>query len=185
MLAGFVGLVRERRRAPWFLAIVALGQLVALGVQSHGQPRYVFVATALLIVLGVAAVARLDRPRLAGAAAAAVAAAWLGVVVAAVTVNRRAGPSRAPILHAADAVRADAAGRPCAIVAALAPQIVWYARCEVYPDELEPPLPPDRARYAVSFTRWPLDLDRILTAQHLRATPIPTGDPDAQAWRLE
>jgi 4-amino-4-deoxy-L-arabinose transferase-like glycosyltransferase len=185
MLAGFVGLVRARRRAPWFLAIVALGQLIALGVQSHGQPRYVFVATALLVVLGVAAVARFDRPRLAAAAAAAVAAAWLGVVVATVTVNRRAGPSRAPILHAADAVRADAAGRPCAIVAALAPQIVWYARCEVHPDELEPPLPADRTRYAVSFTRYPLDLDRILTTQHLRATAIPSGDPDARVWRLE
>jgi 4-amino-4-deoxy-L-arabinose transferase-like glycosyltransferase len=185
MLAGLVGLVGERRRAPWFLAIVALGQLIALGVQSHGQPRYVFVATALLVVLGVAVVARFDRPRLAAAAAAAVAAAWLGVVVAAVTVNRRAGPSRAPILHAADAVRADAAGRPCAIVAALAPQIVWYARCEVHPDELEPSLPADRTRYAVSFTRYPLDLDRILTTQHLRATAIPSGDPDARVWRLE
>jgi hypothetical protein len=102
-----------------------------------------------------------------------------------VIVDRRAEASRAPILRAADAIRRDAAGRPCAAVAALAPQLMWYARCEVYPIELGALLPADRARYAVSFTRWPIDLDRTLAAQHLRATPIPTDDADAQVWRLE
>ena len=48
MAVGLLGLVRTRRRAPWYLAIVALGQLVALGLQSHGQSRYVFVAVVLL-----------------------------------------------------------------------------------------------------------------------------------------
>lgn len=185
MLAGLVGLATLRRRAGWYLAIVALGQLVALGLQSHGQPRYVYVATVLLIVLGVDAVIRLGRPRLAGLALAAVAAAWIGAAVAMVVACRGAVASRTSILRAAEAIRRDAAGRPCAAVAALAPQLVWYTRCQVYPSELALPLPADRRRYAVSFPRWPIRLDATLAAQHLRATPLATGDPEAQVWRLE
>ena len=185
MLAGLVGLASTRRRAAWYLAIVALGQIVALGLQSHGQPRYVYVATVLLIVLGVDAAMRLGRPRLAVAALAAIAAAWIGAAVAMVVVCRRAEPGRASILRAADAIRRDAAGRPCAAVAALAPQLMWYARCAVYPSDLGMPLPADRVRYAVSFPRWPIQLAATLAAQQLRATALATGDPDAQVWRLE
>lgn len=183
MVAGVLGLVRARRRAPWYLAIVALGQVTALGLSSHGQPRYVFAATVLLVVLGVDVIARFDRPSL---ALAAVVAAWLGVAVAVVATCRTEDGIRAPILHAAEAIRADAGDRPCAVVAALAPQLTWYARCEVYlPALLGQPLPADRPRYAASFTRWPIDLAALLASQHLRATPMPSGDPDAQLWRLE
>jgi len=136
-------------------------------------------------VLGVDAVMRLGRPRLAGLALAAVVASWIGAGIAMVVVCRAAEPSRVSILRAADAIRRDAAGRPCAAVAALAPQLMWYARCAIYPAELGMPLPADRARYAVSFPRWPIRLDATLAAQHLRATPIATGDPDAEVWRLE
>ncbi len=182
IVAGLVGLVRARRRAPWYLAIVALGQLVALGLQSHGQPRYVFVATILLAVLGVDAIAPLARPRL---AAAIIAASWLHVVIGQVVVSREAAHSRAPIVEAARAIRGDAGGRPCAAVALLAPQLAWYSGCEVYVFRLQAVMPADRVRYIASFTRRPIDPAPLLAAQHLRATPIATGDPDARVWRLE
>lgn len=183
MIAGVVGLGRIRRRAPWYVAIVALGQLVALGLQSHGQPRYVYVATVLLVVLGVDVLARIDRRRL---ALAAVAAAWLGVVVAQVVACRDAERSRAPVVQAARRIVADAAGRPCAVVAPIVPQIKWYSRCQVYlASMLDEPMPADRVRYAVAFPHGPIDLARIAAVHHLRATPIPTGDPDARLWRLE
>lgn len=183
MLAGVVGLVQTRRRAPWYLAIVALGQLVALGLHNHGQSRYVFVAAVLLAVIGVDAVARIGRP---GVALALVAAAWLGAVATQAVVCRGAALSRAPIVRVADAIRADAGGRPCAAVAAIVPQVKWYARCQVYLSRLlEAPMPADRVRYAVAFAHWPIDLDRVVAVHHLRATPIDAGDPDAQLWRLE
>lgn len=46
-------------------------------------------------------------------------------------------------------------------------------------------MPADRACYAAAFPHGPIDLDRALAVHHLRATPIATGDPDAQVWRLE
>jgi hypothetical protein len=184
MLAGVAGVFRTRRKAAWYLAIIAFGQIVALGLESHGQPRYVFVATALLVVLGVATLQqpRFARPRI---AVALVAASWLGVAIAAPIYCRRLDDARAPILDAADALRVASAGRPCVAVALIVPQLMWYSPCYVFAAGLlEEPLPADRARYAASFTRWPIDLPRLLAAQHLQAAPIATHDPRAQVWQL-
>jgi 4-amino-4-deoxy-L-arabinose transferase-like glycosyltransferase len=184
MVAGLAGVVQVRLRAAWYLAIVALGQIVSLGIQSHGQPRYVFVATALLVVLGVEVLSRsrLARPR---AALALVAASWLGVAIAAPIYYHHLDDARAPIVAAGDAIRATSAGRPCAVVALIVPQLMWHSGCEVYASGLLlDPLPPERDRYAVSFTRWPIELDRILAAQQLQAVPVATSDPRAQVWQL-
>lgn len=183
MLAGGVGLVQTRRRAPWFLAIVALGQLVALGLNNHGQSRYVFVAMVLLAVIGVDTVARIGRP---GVALAMVAATWLGTIATQVVVCRGAARIRAPIVRAADAMRADAAGRRCAAVAAMVPQVAWYSGCRVYLSRLlDAPMPADRVRYALATAHRPIDLDRVVAIHHAHPAPLATGDPDAQAWRLE
>jgi hypothetical protein len=182
-VAGFLGLPWVRRKAPWYLAIVAIAQLVSLGLQSHGQPRYVFMATALLVVLGADRVSRLDRPKL---ALGLVVSSWLGVVIAAVYYDRHLDHERAPILEAARVIRANTGDRPCAAVAMIVPQLMWYSGCEVFASALlEDPMPADRNRYAVTFTRWPIDLEPILAAQHLHAVPLPTADPRAQVWRLQ
>jgi hypothetical protein len=182
-VAGLVGLVRVRRRAPWYLAIVALAQLVSLGLQSHGQPRYVFVATALCVVLGVDQLARVDRPRL---ALGLIVLSWLGAAVAVVLQARHLDDQRAPILDAARVIRAHTGDRPCAAVAMTVPQLMWYSGCQVFASALlVDPMPVDRNRYAVSFTRWPIDLASILSAQHLHATPLATAHPRATVWLLQ
>ncbi|MEO7734212.1 MAG: glycosyltransferase family 39 protein [Kofleriaceae bacterium] len=181
-VAGVVGLPWVRRKAPWYLALVAIAQLVSLGVQSHGQPRYVFIAVSLLVVLGVDRWARLGRPRV---AAALVASAWLGAVLAAVWYFPHLDHERAPLVEAGRAIRADAAGRPCVAVALIVPELMWYSGCEVRMAALAvTPLPADPVRYLATFTRWPIEIARIAAAQHATVTPVPTMDPRAQVWRL-
>lgn len=201
-VAGLLGLARVRRRAPWYLAIVAIAQLVSLGLQSHGQPRYVFVATALFVVLGVDRLARIDLSRLDLSrldlsrldlfrrlrlgALGLVALSWLGAAVAGVLYYRHLDDERAPIVDAATVIRAHTGDRPCAAVAMIVPQLMWYSGCEVLASALlVGPLPADRTRYAVTFTRWPIQLASILAAQHLRATPLLTADPRAKVWLLQ
>jgi len=183
MLVGVVGLIQTRRRAPWYLAAVALGQLVVLGLHNHGQSRYVFVATALLAVIGVDTASRIGRS---GVALAAVSAAWLGTAVAQVVVCRGTASSRAPVVRVADAVHADAAGRRCAAVAAAVPQLAWYSGCQVYLWRLlDAPMPADRARYAVTLPHGAIDLAPVLAVHHLRAAPVASDRSGAQVWRLE
>jgi len=180
---GLVGLPWVRGKAPWYLAIVALAQLVSLGLKSHGQPRYVFVATALFVVLGVDRLARLDRPRV---ALGLVATSWLAVAIVGVLRYRYLDDEYAVIVEAARVIRADTGDRPCAAVALIVPQLMWYSGCEVAASGLlDAPLPADRTRYAVTFTRWPIDLASILAAQHLHATLLPAADPRTKVWRLQ
>jgi hypothetical protein len=185
MVAGLIGTLGTRRKGPWYLAVIALAQIVALGLESHGQPRYVYVATALLVVLGVATLERhrVARPRL---ALALVATSWLGVAIAAPIYCRHLDDSRAPILDAAAVLRVASAGRPCVAVALIVPQLMWYSPCRVFASGLvQDPLPADRARYAVSLELWPIDLAQLLAAQHLQATPIATHDARARVWQLD
>jgi 4-amino-4-deoxy-L-arabinose transferase-like glycosyltransferase len=185
MVAGLGGAFQARTKAAWYLAIVALGQLVSLGLQSHGQPRYVFVATGLLVVLGVEVVARSRHARTA-IGLGVVATSWVGLTIAAPIYHREVDRARAPLIEAARAISARNPGRPCAVIALIVPQLTWYSRCEVFAvGLLDHPLPADHDRYAASFQRWPVDLAAIVARQHLRATPIPTGDPRAQVWQLE
>ena len=182
-VAGLLGLPWLRRRAPWYLAIVAIAQLVSLGLQSHGQPRYVFVATALLVVLGVDRLVQIAGTRL---ALGLVCTSWLGAAVAGVLYYRHLDDERAPIVAAANAIRAHTGDRPCTAVALIVPQLMWYSGCQVLASALlVGPLPADRTRYAVSFTRWPIELAPILAAQHLGATPLPTADLRAKVWLLQ
>ena len=182
-VAGILGLPWVRRKAPWYLAMVAIAQLVSLGVQSHGQPRYVFIAISLFVVLGCDQLARFDRPRI---AAALVATSWLGAAIASVAYYRHLDGERAPIVDAATVIRRDAGGRPCVAVALIVPQLMWYSGCDVTASGLLiAPLAGDRARYAVTWTRWPIDLAPILATQHLRATPLATTDSRAKVWLLQ
>lgn len=192
MIAGLVTLARSRRRAPWFVVLLALGQFVSLGLESHAQPRYVFFATALLVIAGVDAIRPLERPRL---AVAACALAWLGIAIAIVPFQHYLAELRAPLYATATTVRADAAGRPCAIAANVAPQLMWATHCDVIiaktASKLREPWPPGaRVKYVVSAPHAVVSASQLedvaATAQavpHELAVASP-GSPEARAWRL-
>jgi 4-amino-4-deoxy-L-arabinose transferase-like glycosyltransferase len=204
MVAGLAGLagVARTRPARWrpqvFLVVLALGQVVSLGIQSHAQPRYVFFATALLVVAGVDVIRRwaVAHPsalrRGPAIALACVALAWLGVTIAIVPYGHYLGRLRAPLFAAADTVRGDAHGRSCAIAANVMPQLIWSTRCEVIVaktlSKLRVPWPPVERHYVVSAPHAvlaPALLAEI--AGTLAATPreLPVASDAAHVWNLD
>jgi hypothetical protein len=191
MVAGLAGVVRRPSRPALFLAAVAVGQLVAIGLQSHAQPRYVYVATALLVVLGVDAIARFATDRgFAGRryALALVALAWLAIAIAVVPYARWLSRERGPLVAAAAAIRADAAGRPCIVDARVVTQLMWYSTCEGYlfkPETGLPPPPVGKREYLVSVPHAIIDRGSMTIRS---TTKLPTDEPDtprAQVWLLE
>jgi 4-amino-4-deoxy-L-arabinose transferase-like glycosyltransferase len=146
-------------------------------------PRWRIVLAAPL--LAAAFYVRYGSAPVVALALALVTAAWLVIVVIAPIYYRHINDARAPLLDAGAVMREASAGRPCIAVALIVPQLMWYSPCRVVAvGILEDPLPADHARYAASFTRWPIDLPRILAQQRLEATPLPTRDPRAQVWQL-
>jgi len=184
MLAAILGLARTLRgRGPWFLAIIGFGQLLAIGLPIHAQPRYVFIAVALMVVLGVEALRPLARPRL---ALVAVAAAWLGVAIAGILLNRAIAHSRGAILAAAAAIRADHRAGSCTVIAPKVPQLMWYARCDgalAVPTDAWA-LAPGHDRYLVSTPYAPFDGSAFAAAHQLTAVELPTGDARARVWAI-
>ena len=189
MVAGLAAL-RTRRRAPWFVVALALGQIVTLGLESHAQPRYVFFATALLVIAGVDVLRRFDRPRL---AAAACGLAWLGLAIAIVPYQHYLADQRAPLYAAADTIRTDAAGQPCAIAANVAPQLIWATHCEVVIAKTAPkvlaPWPAAAAReYVVSAPHAVISsalLQDVAATAQAAPRELAVASPDARVWRLD
>ncbi len=177
LVAGFVGLVRPspapRRRIAFFLGAVALGQIVALGIVSHASSRFIFVAIVLLVILGVDAFVRaFPRGRVRGAALVIVAATWVGMAIAMVPIQRRIARDLAALTTSAAAIRADAAGRPCTVVARALPQLMWYSRCAGWKlGDKGPPVDDLRRWYAASAPRRPIDPDML----GVIATPLAPG----------
>jgi hypothetical protein len=187
MVAGLAGLVRLPRswRPSIFLGVVALGQIITIGIESHGQPRYVFVATALLVVLGVDAVIRYARGRYGRIAVALVGAAWLAVAIAVVPYNRWLASERAPIVAAADTIVRDAAEQPCVVAARAVTQLMWYSGCAhvlVHPLAPPPAWPPGRRRYLVSLPHLAIPDVAPLAA---RTTALPVAAERTAVWRVE
>jgi 4-amino-4-deoxy-L-arabinose transferase-like glycosyltransferase len=193
MIAGLATLARSRRRAAWFVVLLALGQLVSLGIESHAQPRYVFFATALLVVAGVDVMRRFPRPRL---AVLACALAWLGLALAIVPFQHFLAELRQPLYATATAVRDDAAGRPCAIAANVAPQLIWATRCDVIiaktaPSLREPWPPAARVKYVVSAPHAvvpAIQLQAVAATAHAVPHELAVanpGSPEARVWRLD
>jgi hypothetical protein len=188
-LAGLVGVVRARRRAAWYLWLVAVGQIVALGLQSHGQPRYIFIATALLVVLGVDAV-RAAIPAARGAllrraALVLVAAAWAVAAIAVVLLHHVLIEARAPMVSAAETVRRDAAGGRCIVASRAAPQLAWYTGCtpvRLVEEAAFDPWPRDRRQYIVGLPGSSIDVAAVAATQ--RAIPVELPASTARVWRL-
>lgn len=188
LIAGVVGVVRppERWRPALFLGLVGLGQVLAIGVQSHAQPRYIFVAIVLLVALGIDAMSRFAPPRLRVVALPLVVLAWIGVVVTVPLYTRFLADARSHLVAAATAVRTDAGGARCLVVAKVVTQLMWYTRCAEHrftaPEKL-PPWPLDRRIYVVSVPRATLTIEAALEPRPalVRELPLP---PPARAWRV-
>jgi hypothetical protein len=191
MIAGLFGLARTfRSRAPWYLASVAVGQLLTIGIASHGQPRYVFVTVSLLVVLGVATLravvlahGRLAHGRL---ALTAVGLAWLAVAITAIPLALTIGHSREAITAAAATIRAHLTGARCVVVARQAPQLRWYTHCWVV---IEPSFEPgyflpEYDRYVVSTPYGVLDGATFAAPVGATAIELPTGNRDAHVWTI-
>lgn len=190
MLAGLASLARPpaRWRPTVFIGLVGVGQLVAIGVQSHGQPRYVFIATALLVVLGTELVGRRAPTRLRRAALPVAALGWLGVAIALPLQARHLDDARAPLVAAASTIRADTGGGPCTVIARAVPQLMWYSRCKdllLVQLELLPAWPVAPPSYVVSMPRFVVSIDAVLAERPGRARPLAVGDARARVWRVE
>ena len=110
--------------------VVALGQIVLLGLRAHGEARYVFFATSALTIAGAAWIAARPRVRavtLALSAVSAVVGGGLAIARVDRVAHRRAG-----LVAASLAVRADARGERCLVYTGTQPQVAWYSGCRTH-----------------------------------------------------
>jgi hypothetical protein len=133
---GAVAVRGTRDRRTVLLWLVAVADIVVIGLISHAQVRYIFFGTTLLTVLGVEVLrrwiaARPARARrvLGVAAAAAVVAAWVLVAAGQPRQATRRRTTTAAPLAAAEAIRRDAAGARCHVIADEFPLLEWYSGC--------------------------------------------------------
>lgn len=159
MLAGLAAPAVVRDRATLLLWIAGVGDIVALGLISHAQPRYICFGIVLLFILGVEVFRRLigDRRLLAIAAGAVVAI----TILLSVRLQTRRGEYRSagtgPTLRAAEAIRTDAAGARCLVVGDHYTQLEWYGGC--------------------ASSAWPWDelgKQKIYTVDDETTLPVPT-----------
>lgn len=144
----------QRMRALAFLAVVAGTHVVAIGVASHGEPRFVFFAVALTCVLGAVVVRDLlTRLSVRSAMAVWVVLGVVGVVLAGQTARLARGEGRYRdgamrddrlMVTASEAV-AERAGDDCSVLTTYTPQVTWYSGCASYHFG-QPPVD-DRERY--------------------------------------
>ena len=193
MLAALAGLVvvRPIRRPQVFVIALALGQLVSLGIQSHAQPRYIFFATALLVIAGVDAIRRYVT-RAEWLAPVACGLAWLGLAIAIVPFQHYIARLRAPLYAAAGAIESDDHGRRCAIAANVVPQLMWATGCEVIvahsAPNVEAPWPAVEVKYVVSVPHAILSqslLDEVAATAHATPHELAVANPAARVWRLD
>ncbi len=117
------------------LRLIAVAQIIVLGLTTHAQSRFVFLATALLVVCGVQAARRLRtrttrlRPALNAMATAAIVASWAGGLAAGVWAPRARAASYRPTLLASEAIREDAQGVECEVLGRHTAQLDWYSGC--------------------------------------------------------
>ncbi|HEY0190175.1 MAG TPA: glycosyltransferase family 39 protein [Kofleriaceae bacterium] len=190
ILGGLVGLVRKfRSRRAWFVGSVALGQLFAIGIQSHAQPRYVYIAVALLVVLGTEAWRTMvaPRPRI---ALWLCGLAWFGIAAVVPFYQSSIGRARGSILSAATTIQADRAASKldrCMVIANVIPQLMWYSHCDgtALHVWVEDALAPARDRYIVSMPYGFLQGDAFAMHHGVMVHDLPTGDLRTRVWKVQ
>ncbi|MGH8916026.1 MAG: hypothetical protein ACRDZM_16130 [Acidimicrobiia bacterium] len=130
-----------------FLLAPALIQVLALGLISHGEPRFVFFPLLLVVVAGSIVIDRTLSAYpgpLSGAPAMAVAILVAGSLALSATFARTTVENRQennePVMLAALEVARGADGDSCGVLTSYRPQITFYSRCssQVFRLEVEP-----------------------------------------------
>lgn len=140
MVAGIAGTVPlQRTRARLALLAIAVGQVLVLAYTTQAQPRFIYLATVLLVMLGVEAIRAVAeritpsrRLPLAAVALLAVGATWASTLAHAVDTYAEARSERYPRTFIASAViRADhAPSQPCDVVVdGDRTRVEWYSGC--------------------------------------------------------
>lgn len=132
-----IGIVGARQRAQLCLLLASLGQIAVLSYTSYPQPRFVFFATTLLVILGVDAAARFAARTptplhswLRAGAGLVVCASWVTSLwnAAHYAEVRRSGPTRT-LLAAAIIARDRGADSRCEVVGMDLTRLEWYSGC--------------------------------------------------------
>ena len=123
-----------------FLMIPAAGQVLLLGVVSHGEARFIFFPLALTLiggVIGASVVMRAWRQRTASAVTLGLAVLLIGSLAMSASYVRRAVESRkvatVPIELAAEQLREIAGDGNCGVMTSYQPQITFYSECDTQP----------------------------------------------------
>lgn len=138
LLLGAASIAWRRDVHTRLLWAIGVGDVIAVGLTTHGQSRYIFFGLALLLTLGTREVVRWTRGR-AGwarrtavtACALALLASYVSVLVSVRHLDRGRRRRLAPVLEAAAAIARDAGGRPCLAMARRSTTVEWYSGCEV------------------------------------------------------
>jgi hypothetical protein len=127
-LAGLVAAAARRDEVTAFAGLASVLALVALGLDAHGEARFVLVPEVLLVAAGTdAIIARaFPRPKL---AAALCAIAFVGAAAATEVGLARERRTFGVAVRAAEVVRGAAGGAPCAVIAGKWTQLEWYSGC--------------------------------------------------------
>lgn len=165
LVAAFLGVITtwrklESRRAYLFLLVPALIQVLALGLISHGEPRFVFYPLALIVVAGAMAIDgwMTERPiSWPYALAWATTVLLVGSLALSASEARRAVDIRKsnnePVELAALEVMELAGAESCGVLTSYTPQVTFYSRCasEVFENALGPGEQLERLRGEARF----------------------------------
>jgi hypothetical protein len=138
--------VTERAKC-LFLMIPAAGQVLILGVVSHGEARFIFFPLALTLIGGITGFMVLSsrwRPQVDRAVTLGLVVLLVGSLAMAAASVRRAVESRAidtmPIEEAGEGLRSIAGDSTCGVMTSYGPQITFYSECHTasFRTQLEP-----------------------------------------------
>lgn len=136
VILGLLSIIRPRDRRAVMLWLIGVGDIVAIGMTTYAQSRYIFLGLTLLLVLGTDVAYRWITTRpprlrktLGYAAVGAIAASWISVVVLSSLTAARSERWQG-MLSAAAVIKRDAAGARCQVAARNSTQIGWYSGCQ-------------------------------------------------------
>jgi hypothetical protein len=123
-----------------FLMIPALGQVVTLGVLSHGEARFIFFPLALILIGGVTGflwVSSRWRHDLRAALTVGLAVLLLGSLAMSGSYVRRAVAGRIlgtePVEMSAELIRETSGDSDCGVMTSYLPQVTYYSACFTTP----------------------------------------------------